>query len=86
VPRRGATASLTLKECEPIFKPGQDFRGIEQPNARGGQFDRQRQSIQAATDLSNHVGVAHLEVRVLGTRALDEQADRVGFIKRAEPP
>ena len=42
------------EECEAIGQPVEDLAGRKHPNARGGQLDREREPVEAPTDLCHH--------------------------------
>ena len=78
-----AVASATGEQRQPLRQAGQQCRRRQDPNARGGELEGQRQPIESVADGGHvlDVGVAQGEVGLDGLGALDEEADgrRLGY-------
>jgi hypothetical protein len=68
VPGRGRPAAVD-EQAQAVVEPVGDLPEREDARARGGQLDRERDAVEAATDLSGDLGVAGRVVPVPGGRA-----------------
>ena len=80
VPRIHCAAGR-LQQREPVIKPVNELRQRERRGARRSKLDRQRQPVEAATQLCDQRGVAggDPEARAGGRRPFGEQAHRVAL-------
>ena len=69
------------QQRQPLLQPGQQGNGRQHVDPGGGQFDRQRQAVEAAADRGGR-GRVNGQIRVLGERAGGEERDRRGGAQR----
>ena len=77
------------QQPERIAQGAQDLVGRQRPNARSGQLDGQRQSVEATADLGDDLRVlrCHAELGLGAARAVTEQFQGVvGERQRGHPP
>src|SRR5205823_3774874 len=77
---RWSVTAPTYQESKAIVESHDDLVGAEHADSGGGQFDRQRQSVEAATDLSHRrrVGLNQVNVRSDTPCSLDEELPGFG--------
>ncbi len=70
--------SAVGQQLEAILEKREQLRSRECIGTSGSQFDRQRDAIQAAADLSHHLYVVFVQLETLmgGGRPLDEELYR----------
>ena len=75
----GDIAGAARQERQASVEPGEDCRRIEELGAGRSQFDREREAIEADADGRDRRCVlrVELEVGANGSRALDEERDRI---------
>jgi hypothetical protein len=81
------TSPAAAQQPEAVIQPGQDLGGRERPHARGGQFDRQRDPVQARTDFRNDTSgrVIEREFTTRHGRSFGEQPHGVcGRVQRRD--
>ena len=73
-------AVAALEQLQRRVQPGEDRVWREQPDARGRELERERQPVEPSADGCDRarVGVGHLERRLDGPGAFDEEGDGVG--------
>ena len=76
----GQVPAAAREEPEPVVEPPRDPARAEEPDARGGELDRERQPVEPPDDLRHVGGVVggEREVRADGHRPLHEQPHGLG--------